>query len=305
MPPEVLFTSGIIVNKNTSNKVLIEQSVRGIYLVDSQENNTNWELWAESTLTTSVNSNWRFNQVRVFFYSKEKDKYKVTSDIASLDLKNQKMSFEGNIVIEAPNGYLMKATSLSYNFLDKFIFSNEPVEVKTTGQSLQKPISFTASQMEVFIENSKINLQGIKSEKTLDNNKKVFVESHFAFLSGLNYFIEYKDKVHLKGMGIDLKSQFLKMIVNPLNRTLKKVIAKKNVRVQQGVRRGYSQKTVMDIKTEVVTMTENPRLQQGSDVLYGDKIIFYNKTQGVAIRRARAKVDRDSLETYNEPTKGR
>ena len=304
--PEKLFDLNVTYGKKStkSQKMVVEQSIKGVYLVDSQKNDTNWELWAESGLSSSASSSWRFNNVKVSFYTKDKQVYKVISEVGLVDLKEKKMVFEGKILIESPNGYFMKAKTLSYNFEDKIIYTDDSVEIDTDKKKVKEPLAFAAKSMKVDLRDSRIYLQGIKSTKVIQRNKVVKIDSGNAVLSGSSYKIEYKNNVKLTGLNVKVTSNFMRIFVDKKSKKLKHLTAIGNVRVISDNRLGTSGMATLDFKSEVIVMMRSPKLKQGRDVLYGEKIIFYNKTKSVSVKKARAKVDKNMLENYNEPVKG-
>jgi len=304
--PEKLFDLNVTYGKksNKSQKMVVEQSIKGVYLVDSQKNDTNWELWAESGLSSSASSSWRFNNVKVNFYTKDKKVYKVISEIGLIDLKEKKMVFEGEILIESPNGYYMKAKTLGYNFKEELIYTDDPVEIDTNKKKVREPLTFSAKSMKVDLKDSKILLNEIKSTKIIRRNKKVKIASKAAILSGNNYRIDYIKNVNLVGINIKVKSDRMRLYVSKKSKKLKNLIATGRVKVISGNRVGTSGRATLDFKNEVIVMLKSPKFKQGRDVLYGEKIIFYNKTKSVSVKKARAKVDKNTLESYDEPIKG-
>lgn len=289
---------------NKSQKMVVEQSIKGVYLVDSQKNDTNWELWAESGLSTSASSSWRFNNVKVNFYTKDKKVYKVISEIGLIDLEEKKMIFEGEILVTSPNGYYMKARTLSYNFKEELIYTDDPVVIDTNKNKVREPLTFSAESMKVDLKDSKIFLNKIKSTKIIRRNKKVKIDSNTAVLSGNSYRIEYRKNVNLKGMNIKVTSDLMRLYVSKRSKKLKNLTAIGRVKVISDNRVATSGRATLDFNEEVIVMLKSPKLIQGRDVLYGEKIIFYNKTKSVSVKKARAKVDKNTLENYNEPIKG-
>jgi len=287
--------------KNKSDKLVVEQSIKGVYLVDSQKDDTNWELWAESGLSSSASSSWRFNNVKVNFYTKDKKVYKVMSEIGLIDLKEKTMTFEGEILIESPNGYFMKAETLSYNFKDKVIFTDDPVAIDSHRGAVNEPLKFSSESMKLQLQDSKIFLDKINSTKTIKKNKLIKIKSDKAVLSGNSYRVEYKKNVKLKGLGFNISSDRIKLYISKKRKQINNLTAIGNVLVTSGDRIGQSGLAKVDFKDEVIEMLRSPSLKQGKDVLYGERIIFYNKTKSVAVKKARAKVDKNKLETYNEP----
>ncbi len=305
--PEKLFNLNMDYDKKSNKKtekLVVEQSIKGVYLVDSQKDDTNWELWAESGLSSSASSSWRFNEVKVNFYTKDRKIYKVNSEVGLIDLKQKKMIFEGEILIESPNGYYMKAKTLSYNFNEEIIFTNDPVIIDTHKKKVREPLTFAAENMKVQLKDSKIFLKKIKSTKVIRKNKKIKINSDKATLSGNSHKIEYRDRVKLSGLGLNISSKFMELYVSKRSRQLRSLTAAGRVKVISGNRVGTSGLAKINFKDEVITMLRSPKLKQGQDVLYGEKIIFYNKTKSVSVKKARAKVDKNKLENYNEPIKG-
>lgn len=292
------------VKSKGSKKLVVEQSIKGVYLVDSQKDDTNWELWAESGLSSSASSSWRFNNVKVHFYSKDRKVYKVTSGIGLIDLKEKKMIFESDIFIEAPNGYYMKASTLEYNFKDELIFTNEPVEIDTNKNKVREPLKFKAQKMTVSLIDSKIKLKKIESIKTIKGRKKIKIKSDEAILSGASYRVEYKKNVKLQGLDFKISSEIMRLYISRKSKKIKNLTALGRVKVESGKRVGTSGVANINFNDEVIIMLKSPKLVQGQDVLYGEKIIFYNKTKSVSVKKARAKVDKNTLENYNEPIKG-
>ncbi len=304
--PKKIFNLSLPDSKNIkSEKVVVEQSIKGVYLVDAQKNNTNWELWAESGLSSSASSSWRFNNVKVHFYSKDKKSYNVTAEIGMVDLKKKIMIFDGDIFIDSPNGYHMSAKTLEYNFAKKIIFTNSPVTIDTNKKKVRYPLKFTAESMDVSLDKSKILLKKIKSTKFLKSGEVVKINSDESILSGNTYMVEYRKNVNLSGLKLKVSSDLMKVYVSKRAKQLKKIDAIGNVKVRSGTRLGTSGVATLNFLTEIIEMTKSPKLRQGNDLLFGEKIIFYNKTKSVSVKKARAKVDRNTLENYNEPLTGK
>jgi len=288
--------------KNNS-KMIVEQSIKGVYLVDTQHNNTNWELWAESALSNSETSDWRFNDIKVKFYTKKRKIYNVNASIASVNIKKKIMVFDGGVSMTSPNGYLMKAKNLEYDFDEKKIFSNDTIEVVADKKNIKEPIHFKSKDLVVNLNSSVISLNEVTSSRKLKKNKKIKISSEEAWLFGNSYKVRYKKRVRLKGFGMNLNSYLLDLNINKKPKTLNTVVAKGRVKILSGDRTIEAGQALIEVKNEVVTLTDKPKLTQNEDILLGEKITFYAKTKVVSVKKPRAKVDKQKLESYNEPIK--
>ncbi len=282
------------------SKMIVEQSIKGVYLVDTQKNNTNWELWAENALSNTETSDWRFNDLAVKFYTKERQVYNVKASAALVNIKKKQMYFDNGVVVTSPNGYMMKTKSIRYNFDEKTIQSDETVEITADKNKVKEPIYFKSSNLKVDLNSSIIDIEEVISSRTTQDKRKIDISSREARLYGNNYKVRYQKNVRLKGLNMNLTSYALDLKIARRQKALKTVVALGNVKVISDNRQIEAGKAHLDVGTEILTLTQSPKLTQNQDVLLGEKIVFYVKTKSVSVKSPRAKVDKLELESYEK-----
>lgn len=124
-----------------------------------------------------------------------------------------------------------------------------------------------------------------------DKNEPTYINSNSLTLKSDERFFQYTGKVEVKHGEMTLNADFLDGKYNEKNQ-IEELVARKNVLITKGdTMKARCERAVYNAQTNVVTLMENPELEQNGSVLAADAIkVYLDENRSVAEGQVRVKV---------------
>lgn len=268
-------------NKKTDS---IEQKMSGVHLVENNENQKGWELFASEATGTS-DSQWVLKKVKVQFFSNDDSSFTVTGDVGEIDGASKDMIVRGNVETVSSNGYSFKTDSLRYVAKFKQMTSADPVLMK--GPPDQKGAGFvlTGQGLLVDIKQNKMSiLNQIETEKMIDN-KKFHLTSNFAEFSNKSHEALFSGdvKMNLGKTYVEAPKAYFKY--SSVTKSLENILVQEGVRLFEEDKKATCNELDIDLMEDKMTLRGQPKVQQGEDEIRGQEIVFLDGGKKVKINK--------------------
>jgi outer membrane protein assembly factor BamD len=153
--------------------------------------------------------------------------------------------------------------------------------------TLQAPASREKSKKEL--------LPGQGETESLDRNQPIEITSERVETYSKENLIIFKGDVTARQKDMVIYADSIEAWMDEGSKGIEKVVADGNVKIQQGLRVGTSQKAVFYNREQRVVLTGNPRAWEGDNTVSGDEIVFDMEKNRVEVKggpagRGRAKV---------------
>ncbi len=124
-----------------------------------------------------------------------------------------------------------------------------------------------------------------------DRNEPTYINSNSLTLKSDQRLFQYTGKVQVKHGEMTLNADFLDGKYNDKNQ-IQELVARKNVVITKGdAMKARCERAVYNAQTNVITLMENPELEQNGSVLAADAIkVFLDENRSVAEGQVRVKV---------------
>ncbi|MEQ1722841.1 MAG: LPS export ABC transporter periplasmic protein LptC, partial [Pseudobdellovibrio sp.] len=145
--------------KNAQNepqkKNAVEQKMQGVHLVENNDREKGWELFANEAVGTN-DFQWVVKNVRVQFFNENKATYTVTGDIGEIDGESKDMMIRGNVKTSSTNGYSFKTDTLRYLAKQKIMTSVDAVLMEGPPDKSGNGFKLTGEKLLVDIVKNKM-----------------------------------------------------------------------------------------------------------------------------------------------------
>lgn len=270
--------------KSTSGKSGVEQKMRGVHLVESRDNENGWELYANEAVGTS-DSKWIVQKVKIQFFSESKTNYVVTGDVGEIDGSSKDMVIRGHVTTISSNGYLFKTDSLRYVSKEKIMTSPDPVTMEGPNDNNGRGFRLKGEKLLVDItKNTMSILDKIVATKAI-NEKNFHLTSTQADFSNKTQEAVFSGHVKMTLGVLTLQSPIASFSYSDLNKALVKVLLQNGVVFTQLDRKGTCNELEIDLLQDKMIMRGDPKVQQGSDEIRGNEIVFIDGGKKIKINR--------------------
>lgn len=270
---------------------LAEQKMQGVHLVESQQGNRDWELFAVSAEGSQGLGNVKLKQVKVLFYNKEKVEFTVTGDTGTMDAKTKDLSVIGNVVTRSENGYVFQTPSIYYSSKTRIIDSPQQVLMQGPKDNSGAGLYLKGNRMKSYVDQSKmVILDKVTAQKPEKDGKKFEIAAEGAEFSGKNREAKFLGTVRMNYDNMKLEGPEASFLYSAGD-ILSSVAVKGGVRVSDATKFATSESVNLDLLANKYTFKGRPRVIQNNDELSGDEIIFLDGGKKVKVERVRAKVE--------------
>ncbi|WII73447.1 LPS export ABC transporter periplasmic protein LptC [Bdellovibrio sp. 22V] len=272
---------------------LAEQKMQGVHLVESQQGNRDWELFAVSAEGSQGAGTWELKNVKVLFYNNEKVEFTVTGDKGTIDSKSKDLSVIGNVLTRSENGYSFKTPSIFYSSKTRQIESPEQVLMQGPKDSSGQGLFLKGNRMRVLVDQSKMLIQQkVSAQKPLEDGKKLTVAADGAEFSGKHNEAKFLGAVRMEYDNMKLEGPEASFLYKAGANVLSSVAVKGGVRVSDVDKFATSESVNLDLLANKYTFKGRPKVIQNNDELSGEEIIFLDGGKKVKVERVRAKVEK-------------
>lgn len=270
---------------------LADQKMQGVHLVESQQGNRDWELFAISAEGNQGLGTWKLKQVKVLFYNKEKVEFTVTGDTGTIDQKTKDLSVIGNVITRSENGYIFQTPSIFYSSKTRFIESPEQVVMQGPKDSSGAGMLLKGNRMKVQVDQSKmVILDKVTAQKPEKDGKSFEVAADGAEFSGKSREAKFSGEVRITYDNMKLEGPEASFLYSTAD-VLQSVAVKGGVRVSDAAKFATSESVDLDLLTNQYVFRGRPKVIQNNDELMGEEIIFLDGGKKVKVEKVRAKVE--------------
>ncbi|MEK6555815.1 MAG: LPS export ABC transporter periplasmic protein LptC, partial [Bdellovibrionota bacterium] len=107
----------------------IQQQMDGVHVVESKNDEKEWELWADRATGFRADQDLTLNKVKAVFFGDNGVEMTVTGSRGRVEPKTKNMMIEGEVVTRSNNGYVFKTESVSYRSDTRILISPSAIEV--------------------------------------------------------------------------------------------------------------------------------------------------------------------------------
>lgn len=278
----------------------INQSMKGMHMIETREGGKEWELWSERANSLRDKDLSELIAVRAIFFSNSGLTFTVTGQKGTVQVKTKNMRIEGDVVTRSSNGYVFKTSNLEYNSETRELLTDAPVEMLGPEDGVGHSLKLTGTGVKAQMREGTIHVQhDVKAEKTLDNSKKAFIRSNSGLFSGKERMAKFTGDVILDLDSMRITGPEAEFDYDPKKDSVRSVVFSSGAKVSDADKWATSQNLRVDFETNKFVFRGSPRLVQNNDELRGEEIIFLDGGKRVQVLRARAKVDEKRLEKVN------
>ncbi len=268
------------------------QSAQGIHFVESQQGSRDWEMFAVSAEGNEGASQWRLNQVKVYFYNHEKLEFTVNGDKGSIDSKSKDLSVVGNVITRSVNGYEFRSPSVFYISKKRLISGPENIIMKGPPDKSGGGIQLTGTGMQVNVDQSRMIIEkNVKAIKKSSDGKEVQIMAEAAEFSGKNNEAQFKGKVVMLYNGMKLEGPMASLVYDKGQNLLREISVSGGIKATDVDKAATSEKVVLDLLQDKYTFKGQPRVLHKKDELTGEEIVFLEGGKKVKVEKVRARVE--------------
>jgi LPS export ABC transporter protein LptC len=143
-------------------KILPEQvdlEIKGFVFTEVGENNSKWEVKADSATYQRKQNLAIFDRVRLTLNTSDGKVYVMTADKGQMLTDKKDIEINGNVVITSSEGEKFTTTYLNYSDKEKKFFTNAPVTMEN------KRVTIKGTGLTLFINDGKLNLTSMVKAK--------------------------------------------------------------------------------------------------------------------------------------------
>jgi LPS export ABC transporter protein LptC/lipopolysaccharide transport protein LptA len=270
--------------QDPQKKKAIEQKMQGVHLVENNEREKGWELFANEAVGTN-DFQWIVKNVRVKFFNENKATYTVTGDIGEIEGESKDMIIRGNVKTSSTNGYSFKTDTLRYLAKQKIMTSLDAVLMEGPPDKTGNGFKLTGEKLLVDIVKNKMSiLDRISATKNI--NKKDFkLTSVRADFSNKSQEAIFSGDVKMNLGSFNVKAPLANFNYSNNTKSLTRIILKQGVEFVDADRNGTCDELEMDLAENKMTMRGQPKVQQGEDEIRGQEIVFLDGGKKVKINK--------------------
>lgn len=278
----------------------IQQLMEGVHVVETKNDEKEWELWAEKATGFRKRGDLSLDIVRTLFFGSGESTFTVTGKKGFVNTDSKNMEVQGDVVTESSNGYFFKAETVFYDSENRKLSSPEDVEVIGPKDSSGKRINIKGKKMEANLENSAISIgKNVRALKPVQDSKLMRIRSERAYMSGSERSIRFSGNVIIDIEGVRATGPDALFKYDEKSDIIKEVLLSGGIRVSDDEKWATSQTVSIYLQEDRFVFNGNPRIMQDNDELRGDQIVFLNGGEQVQVKNARVKVKKEQLERLN------
>ena len=266
----------------------VEQKMVGVHLVENSNNAKGWELHADEA-TGSSEELWVLKKVKVEFYNDNQSSFVVSGDVGEINGQTKNMVIRGQVITQSSNGYQFQTNDMNYLAETKMLVSDNLVTMlgpddkngagfKLNGQGFR--IDLTKNKM--FIESN------VEASKAVDG-KNFNVTSNTAEFSNKNQEALFAGNVFMKFDKTTITAPQAFFKYSEKQKALESILLKDKVVLKDEGKSAVCQQLLMNLVTDVMTLSGQPKVQMGEDEIQGEEIVFLEG--GKKVKMNKVKID--------------
>ncbi len=278
----------------------IEQVMSSVHLVEARQGLREWELWADQAQSLRGQERWNLFEVKAVFFSAEGAQFTVTGARGVVELLTKNIRVEGEVLIRSANGYEYRTETVIYSSEDRRLNSPTQVKMLEPRNEFGQGLSLTGDSLDADLVTSQVFVQGnVHGVQGLERGREFDIRSHTAEFSGLKRMGVFVGNVVMDWDNMRVTGSRAEFEYDAPTQQVKRVLVGGGVRAWDDEKRVTS-KTVRAYLSERRFVFEGqPRVVQDRDELQGERIVLLDGGTQVIVERARARVEKESLEKVN------
>lgn len=274
----------------------VQQKMDGVHVVEAQNDEKEWELWADKAVGFKADEALAMNQVKAIFFGKNGVKLTVTGSKGNVEPKTKNMRIEGNVVTKSSNGYTFKTESVSYQSDTRKLVSENPVEVTGPKDQLGRSLFIKGNSMRANVAEGLLDITGQVSAQKTQNDKKMNIEADKVALNGKTRGVQFSGNVQISVGGVRVSGPDAIFRYEKNSDLLKSIELDGGIKVSDVNKYATSEKLAIFLDEDRYVFRGRPRVVQENDELSGDEITFLEGGKKVQVKNAKVRVSKERLE---------
>jgi LPS export ABC transporter protein LptC/lipopolysaccharide transport protein LptA len=268
----------------------VQQHAQGVHLVESQQGNRDWELFAESADSADVRGQWKLHKMEVLFYNKEKMEFTVTGERGEINPTSKDMMIEGHVVTKSTNGYKFVTEAITYSAKTRVLRSPGHVWMQGPPDNRGKGLVLEGDSMETFVDQNLMSIRDhVIAKKVLSNGKEFRIRANTAQFSGADKTAKFLGGVSIESGTMKMEGPEADFQYQDGTNLLQAVQVVGGVKVSDIDKYATADTIHFDPTENQLILSGNPRVVQNNDELTGDRIIFIDGGKKVKVEKVRVK----------------
>jgi LPS export ABC transporter protein LptC/lipopolysaccharide transport protein LptA len=278
----------------------IQQQMDGVHVVESKNDQKEWELWADRATGFRADQDLTLNNVKAVFFGDNGVEMTVTGLRGRVEPKTKNMNIEGSVVTRSNNGYVFKTESVNYRSDTRILNSPTVVEVTGPRDNLGRALFVKGDRMHADLAQGILNIdQNVRAQKTVQKSKKMAIQADKVALNAKSKAVQFTGNVQINVDGVKVTGPDAVFRYDAKSDLLKSVELEGGIKVSDVNKWATADKLNIFLEEDKYVFKGRPRVFQDDDELTGDEIVFLNGGKKVQVRNAKVKVSKDRLESEN------
>lgn len=292
--------NSLVASKEVDKNNDIDQSMKGMHMIETQEGGKEWELWSEKATSLKGKDLLELDSVKAIFFSNSGVTFTVTGNKGRVQVKSKDLRVEGDVVTRSSNGYIFRTESMNYESKSRLLTAANLVEMLGPRDSEGHSLHLTGVGMKASLADSEMEiLSDVKAEKGLERGRRALIKSRRSLFSAKDRTARFLDDVVLDLDSMRITGPEARFEYDKKTDVVKSVYVSGGARVSAPDKWATAQNVSVDFSSNKFIFRGNPRVVQNNDELRGEEIVFLDGGNQVQVLRARAKVDDKRLEKRN------
>jgi len=284
----------------TGNNNEVDQSMKGMHMIETHEGQKEWELWADNAASIKARELLELEVVKAVFFTDSGVTFNVTGKKGNVQVKSKDLRVEGDVVIRSSNGYTFRTPAMNYDSKIRRITSEGKVEMVGPKDVQGQALKLSGNGMEALLDKGSMEvLRDVRAEKALDQGRKALIRSQRSLFSANDRTAKFFGDVVLDLDSMRITGPEAHFVYDSKKDVVKSVVFTGGARVSDQDKWATAQNVRVDFDSNRFVFRGNPRVVQNNDELRGEEIVFLDGGKRVQVQRARAKVDEKRLEKTN------
>lgn len=274
----------------------LKQAMQGVHVIESKNENKEWELWADEALGFYGEDNLKLSKVKAKFFSEGSLTFDVVGERGEVKAENKDMTVDGGVVTKSSNGYTFRTSQIEYNSARKFLNSKTPVSVTGPRDQNGRVFSILGQTMSADVPRGLITIENdVQAKKVIQNGKYMAVTSQQVQLLGHERTMKFSGLVVIDIDGVRISGPDATFRYDSKNDLIESIDLAGGVKVSDMNKWATSDKLNINLVKNEYTFDGHPRVVQDDDELRGERITFLDGGKTVKVQNAKIKVSKDSL----------
>lgn len=266
----------------------VEQKMVGVHLVENSNNAKGWELYADEA-TGSSEELWVLKKVKVEFFNENESSFVVSGDVGEINGQTKNMVIRGQVITQSSNGYQFETNDMNYIAETKILTSDNLVRMLGPDDKNGAGFKLNGQGFRIDLAKNKMYIESnIEASKAVDG-KNFQVTSNAAEFSNKNQEALFSGNVFMKFDKTTITAPQAFFRYSEKQKALESILLKDQVVLKDEGKSAVCQQLLMNLVTDVMTLSGHPKVQMGEDEIQGEEIVFLEG--GKKVKMNKVKID--------------